>query len=183
MDPIHALTTPSLSRAAPGVDSGLELLVADHYPRLIRLARLVCRDGSDAADAVQAGLEQAWRHREAVRDPGALRPWLDRIVVREAIRVARSRRSWFSRMVRIDDDSLPLPRRDPGDTAVADRAVLEAAFARLTPEQRSAVALHLYAGYPVAETAVMLDVPIETMRSRLKVARARLRDELGSIDR
>ena len=86
-----------VSRAdrAPGVSAAVDLadFVAEHYDRLLRLALLVCRDGPDAADAVQAALEQAWRHRDAVRDPSRTRSWLDRIVVREAIHIDRRRRS------------------------------------------------------------------------------------------
>ena len=64
----------------------LDAFVRAHHRRLTALARLVCLDATEAADAVQAAFEQAWRRRASLRDPDALRPWLDRIVVREAIR-------------------------------------------------------------------------------------------------
>src|SRR5688500_2193272 len=66
--------------------ASLDAFVRAHYPRLIRLAGLITRDSDEAQDAVQAALERAWRKRGAVRDPARLRPWLDRIVAREAIR-------------------------------------------------------------------------------------------------
>lgn len=44
--------------------------------------------------------------------------------------------------------------------------------------QRAAIVLHLYLGYSVQETADLLDVPVETVRSRLRLARARLRGAL-----
>ena len=69
-------------------DADLEEFVVEHYDRLIRLARLICRDASDAADAVQLALEQAWRRRSSLRGGASLRPWLDWIVAREAIRRA-----------------------------------------------------------------------------------------------
>src|SRR5919107_2064750 len=62
--------------AGEGVAADLATFVADHYDRLIRLAWLVCRDGADAGDAVQAGLEVAWRRRETLRDKSSLRSWL-----------------------------------------------------------------------------------------------------------
>jgi RNA polymerase sigma-70 factor (ECF subfamily) len=52
-------------------------------------------------------------------------------------------------------------------------------FRRLPLEQRAAVALHLYAGYPVEETADLMGASVETTRSRLRLARQRLRRELG----
>ena len=43
------------------------------------------------------------------------------------------------------------------------------------------VALHLYAGYSVEETARVLQIPFDTVRSRLRAARERLRRELGEV--
>jgi DNA-directed RNA polymerase specialized sigma24 family protein len=40
--------------------------------------------------------------------------------------------------------------------------------------------LHLYAGYSVAETAEIVGAPVETARSRLRLARQRLRMELDA---
>ena len=45
-------------------EAELGAFVREHYPRLIRLAGLICREPSDAADAVQVALEQAWRRRK-----------------------------------------------------------------------------------------------------------------------
>ena len=96
----HLADTPA-ARADPPVvaSTALDLasFVAEHYDRLLRLAVVICHDVPDAADAVQAGLEQAWRHRRDLRDPARARPWLDRIVVREAIHMDRRRRSILGR--------------------------------------------------------------------------------------
>ena len=59
------------------------------------------------------------------------------------------------------------------------RVALDGAFGRLSPEQRAVVALHLYAGYTVAETAEIVGAPHETVRSRLRLAREHLREALG----
>jgi DNA-directed RNA polymerase specialized sigma24 family protein len=45
------------------------------------------------------------------------------------------------------------------------------------------VALHLHAGYTVSETAELVGAPIETVRSRLRVAREHLRRELAGAVR
>src|SRR6185369_5563999 len=88
------------SAPAVSVDRALGAFVAEHYDRLVRLAYLICRHGPDAADAVQRGLEQAWRRRATLRDDERLRPWLDRVVVREAIRLGR--RPWLRRVFSLD---------------------------------------------------------------------------------
>lgn len=170
-------------RVGPRLGSGRPLadlteFVRANNDRLIRLAGLVCRNVSDAEDAVQAALERAWRNQSGLRDPERLKPWLDRIVVREAIRITRSRESLLGRLFRRDDDDVELETIDARAANAPRIAELKAAFAQLSAEQRAVVALHLYAGYSVAETAEIVGAPVETARSRLRLARQRLRMEL-----
>lgn len=163
------------------VDARLVAFVEAHYARLLRLARLICRDGVDAADAVQLGLEQAWRRRATIRDQTAMRGWLDRVVAREAIHVARGRRRSQDRF---HPQSVVAWLETPGRTSdLSQHVALKAAFASLSADQRAVVALHLHLGYSVADTAAIVGAPVETVRSRIRLARARLRLELAEIDR
>lgn len=167
---------PSLAGGRPLAD--LTEFVRDNNDRLIRLAGLVCRNVADAEDAVQTALVRAWRSQAALRDPALLKPWLDRIVVREAIRITRSRENVLARLLGRDRDEIvvePVDERAPDAPRIAE---LKLAFARLSAEQRAVVALHLYAGYSVAETAELVGAPVETTRSRLRLARRHLRIEL-----
>jgi RNA polymerase sigma-70 factor (ECF subfamily) len=152
----------------------LEELVSQHYERLLRVALLICRDRNDAEDAVQVALERAWRHGRDLREPDKLAAWLHRIVVREAIRLERRRRGLLARW-------LTPPREIPvGLPADTDRDLdLQAALDGLSVEQRAVLVLHYYAGYSVVETADLSGVPLETARSRLRLARGRLRAVLG----
>jgi RNA polymerase sigma-70 factor (ECF subfamily) len=59
------------------------------------------------------------------------------------------------------------------DATATDR--LRAAVRALPPEQRAAVALYYFDELSVTETAVALDVPAGTVKSRLALARRRLR--------
>jgi RNA polymerase sigma-70 factor (ECF subfamily) len=178
-----------IGRPVAAIDEGasdLEGQLADffglHYDRLVRLAALVCHADGSVEDAVQAAMEQAWRRRHTLRDPNRVRPWLDQIVVREAIRL--NRRPWWSRFgrrIEAEPNPLEVPDRRPG----VDPAwiALSIAFRTLPAEQRAVVALHLYEGYPVDETAELMGVSTETTRSRLRLARKRLRRELGEDER
>ncbi len=159
-------------------DPAIAGFVAEHYDRLLRLARLMSRDASDAADAVQVGLEQAWRHRSTLQDEARLRPWVDRIVVREAIRIGKRRRSWLGRLFVPQPEVGWIEPTDPQGSEPSTFVALKAAFERISPEQRAVVVLHLHLGYTVAETAAIVGAPEETVRSRLRVAKQRLRHEL-----
>jgi RNA polymerase sigma factor (sigma-70 family) len=177
-------------RATPiGVDELLERDLTDfvrqHHPRLIRLAGLICRNVADADDAVQAGLEQAWRRRGSLRDRAKLSAWLDRIVVREAIRQGRRDTSLLSRFLPAprEIEVGPAQRPDHLDSLVTGRDALKVAFDALPAAQRAVVALHLYEGYTMAETAQIVGASLETARSRLRLARERLRAQLRDDDR
>jgi RNA polymerase sigma-70 factor (ECF subfamily) len=180
-----------LSRGAErrSADEALELQIADfvraHYPRLIRLAGLICRDVIDSEDAVQTGLERAWRRRSSLADPTSLSAWLDRIVVREAIRLGRDKRSIAARLVG-DAEGIELTVARTGEdlgSSVATRSSLRHAFEALPAAQRAVVALHLYLGYSIAETAELVGAPLETVRSRLRLAREQLRYRLAEGSR
>jgi RNA polymerase sigma-70 factor (ECF subfamily) len=76
----------------------------------------------------------------------------------------------------VEPHGQPIPEHD-------ELLVLRGALARLSPDHRAVVALHLHAGYSVAETADLVGAPIETVRSRLRVARERLRRDLAEGSR
>lgn len=167
--------------AAALVDRALVAFVSEHYDRLLGLAWLICRHRADAADAVQRGLEQAWRQRATLRDATRLRPWVDRVVVREAIRLGR--RPWLRRVLSLDSQVGWVEPSGRSGADAEDWTALRAAFVRLPSEQRAVIALHLHAGYSVYETAAIVGAPIETVRTRLRRAKDRLRIELGESPR
>jgi RNA polymerase sigma-70 factor (ECF subfamily) len=121
-------------------------------------------------------MERAWRQRDSLRDQRRLRWWLDRIVVREAIRLNR-RPWWRTSEAPIEEHTRLLA--DPTATITPARLALAAAFRTLPVAQRAAVVLHLHLGYSVAETAGLTGASVETTRSRLRLARRRLRAELS----
>lgn len=196
MDLTHATGAGAMTRteetveAAAGGTAGtrsLESFFGAHYARLVGLAGVVCGDRASAEDIVQTALERAWRSRASLADEGALRPWLDRIVVREAARERSSRRSLLARLVRppavreIEPSGEVVGRREPADESArwsSEGVALRDAFDRLTPGHRAVVVLHLHAGFTVDETARELGIPRETVRSRLRVARQQLRRTL-----
>lgn len=168
--------TGDVGTAQDRVDpASLDAFVRAHYPRLVGLAGLITRDADQAQDAVQAALERAWRKRSDVRDAALVRPWLDRIVVREAIRQTQTgRHGHLFRLDAADWTQYPATMSEP-----TEMAVLREALGRLSPDHRVVIALHLHAGYSVDETARLLGVPFDTVRSRLRAARERLRRELA----
>jgi len=174
--PLDTRTRAPDAGAAPDLSE----FVTENYPRLIRLAGLITRNTHDAEDAVQAALERAWKRREDLRDARLLKPWLDRIVVNEANRVSGSRVRRLARLFTSSDgeSEVPIDVAERRGQTPAELAEMSQAFTKLSADQRTVVILHLYAGYSVAETAELVGSPVETIRSRLRLARQKLRAEL-----
>ena len=179
IEPMASSTADSASSDALGLEDQLVAFFDDHYARMVSLAGLICHAGTSAEDAVQAAMEQAWRRRRTLRQSQSLRSWLDRIVVREAIR--QNRKSWWTRLTVAATDEPGRVRPDPSIHNAPDRLALAAAFRTLPLEQRAACVLHLHAGYSVAETAQLMRASVETTRSRLRLARRRLRAALSEV--
>jgi RNA polymerase sigma-70 factor (ECF subfamily) len=135
--------------------------------------------GGEADEAAQEVMLAVWR-RAGTFDPAraGAATWI--------FAIARNRRIDMLRRRRPEPDPEdPLFHPDPeppGEEAAAmrdrDRAV-QAALGDLSPEQREVVRLAFYDGLTHAEIAAMLDAPLGTVKSRLRLAMGRIRGALG----
>jgi RNA polymerase sigma-70 factor (sigma-E family) len=142
--------------------------------QLLRTARLILRDEALAEDAVQETFVKAWQRIGSLRDedPG---PWLNRIVTNESISAYRRRHRFQALTERFG--RLTGTR---SEASAEERLDLAQALDQLSAEQRAAVVLHYYQDMSVENAARALGVPVDTMKSRLKVALRRLRYLTGN---
>ena len=137
-------------------------------PRLRRFARVLARSDADAQDLVQATVERALVKRGSWSPGTRLDSWAFTIMRRLFIDDGRSRTRW-SRVVSPADDAT-VAVADAGQSSEALRAdalAAQAAIRDLPDDQRMAVALVLIDGLSYAEAAVVMDVPLGTLTSRL----------------
>jgi len=140
-----------------------------------RLCFAILRSHADAQDAAQATFVKAWRQLPSLRDVSAWSDWLRRIAVRTAIDTARHNRP---RMVWLADSDAA--QADPS-VALADRMELEAAFVRLSTDDRAVLTLRFYLDLELPQVAAALGVPLGTAKSRLHRALQRLRIALEAV--
>jgi RNA polymerase sigma-70 factor (ECF subfamily) len=149
----------------------IQTRIIELLPRLRRFARNLTRNPHDADDVVQIAIERALTRLDQWHRDARLDSWLFRIVRNAWIDEVRSR-------ARRDALFAPEEAGDAIGVAAMDREVdrlsVEAAMARLPEEQRSAVSLVLVEGLPYKEAALVLDVPIGTLTSRLARGREAL---------
>ncbi len=82
-----------LHRARQGDAAAFAALIRRHDKNLYRIARSVLSDDQEAEDAVQETYVRAFAGLRDFRAAASLRAWLTRIVLNEAIRLRRRRRS------------------------------------------------------------------------------------------
>jgi RNA polymerase sigma-70 factor, ECF subfamily len=173
----------ALDRVAAGDSSGLAALY-DRYSRLLySLALRILRDTADAEDVVQEVFVQAWRQASRY-DPsrGAVAAWLLTQARSRAIDRLRARRA---RPGRDDDAGLAPEIADPGpavDWQVMSSEQItrvRAAIDDLPVLQRVAIELAYYEGCTQMEIAERLEQPLGTVKTRIRLALAKLRDALA----
>ncbi len=134
-------------------------------------------DPDDALDATQEALLAISRGIARFDGRAKFTTWLYRVATNAALDEARRRKR---RPVPLDVLPEP-PERAPGIAdAVADRLDIDAAFALIPAEFRTAVALRDLSGLDYAEIAAVLDIPPGTVRSRIARGRAALAALIGN---
>ncbi|MFB7913687.1 RNA polymerase sigma factor SigM [Streptomyces sp. NPDC056061] len=167
-----------LHRHVAGDADAFGELVRRHRDRLWAVALRTLGDREEAADAVQDALVSAFRAAHTFRGQSAVTTWLHRITVNACL--DRVRKAATRKTSPIDDNERFEQLLEPHESAEAPaerqdlHRELLAALSTLPAEQRAALVLVDMQGYPVAEAALILDVPTGTVKSRCARGRARL---------
>jgi len=173
-----------VERARRGDSTAFDRLVATRLAPTVRLARAIVGDHAEADDVAQEAFVQAWRNLPTLRDTAKFDAWFGKIVVNAARGSVRRRRNVMTvdiEALSMDGESHPaLGRHDPGMEGLADLDALQGAFARLSVDQRTILALHHLEERSVADIAAMLGIPTGTAKWRLHAARTALERALES---
>jgi len=181
-----------VTRVVDGQTALYELLMRRHNERVYRAARAIVRDEAEAEDVMQQAYVNAYAHLRQFDRRASFATWLTRIAVNEAI--ARARRQ--GRYVSMEPDhDRPAESIGPTDTLTPDpemqtyagelRVLLEAAVDALPDGAREVFVLREVQGLSTLETADVLGIREDAVKSRLSRAKLALRrdllDRVGSV--
>ncbi|WP_404773560.1 ECF RNA polymerase sigma factor SigK [Agromyces mediolanus] len=151
-------------------------------PRVFGLVRRILVDAAQAEEVTQDVFLEAWQNAarfDAGR--GAAVAWLLTIAHRRAVDRVRSAQAAADRDLKAGVRELASPQED-----VAERVELRVehervsvALAELSEAQRTALAMAYYEGKSQSEIAVALELPLGTVKTRLRDGMIRLRHLLG----
>lgn len=167
-----------VARALSG-DTEAFTAIFDYYNGLmLRTAFSIVKDHDLAEDAVQNAIIQAWQHLPNLREAGALRSWLMRIVVNQSIsfkrRIARS--TIFLRQAFAEQETnFASQVADDAKGWMEGQWDLAQAIGTLPPKQQMAITLHYYQGMTLPEMSQLLDISENTLKKRIQAALTNLR--------
>ena len=183
--------------ARQGRSDQLASIMRAHNQRMYRIARSILRNDTEAEDVVQDAFVKAFIELESLRDFGNVGAWLAKITANLAIsrvRQLKRREQALAADVRLDDFRMEQTRHDTGAAqltperlaAMADiRKLLEQEVDGLADGFREVFMLRVVEQMSVAETADILDIKPETVKTRLHrakvVLRAGLQDYLTAV--
>jgi RNA polymerase sigma-70 factor (ECF subfamily) len=171
-----------VERVIGGHTALFELLMRRHNERIYRAARAIVRDDLEAEDVMQQAYVNAYAHLRQFDRRAAFATWLTRIAVNEALARARRR----GRYVPIGDDNFEYAEfgmqasENPEKQAYTGelRQLLEAAVDLLPNGAREVFVLRQVQGLSTSETADVLGVSEDVVKTRLSRARVALRRAL-----
>lgn len=146
----------------------------EHYQALWRYACRLSRNHADAEDLCQETLARAFERIDQLREPGAAKTWLFRIMYTISANLNRQAhcRPLISLVAEWVEPVDERPRPDPLVEAVS------AEITKLPDLQRQVVELFYFEELTLDEIADVLDISSNTVKQRLFRARARLRSIL-----
>ncbi|HUZ91747.1 MAG TPA: RNA polymerase sigma factor [Methylocella sp.] len=175
-------------RALTRDDAAFRTIMERHNRRLYRIARGILRNDSEAEDVVQEAYVNAFTHLGSFRGDSTLATWLSRITINEALGRLRRERSAVNletfEAQRTEAQIIKFPQMvtsgDPERT-MAQREILqlvERATDNLPEIYRIVFMTRVIEGMSIEETANLLGLQPETVKTRLHRARRLVRDEL-----
>lgn len=173
--------------AARGDTAATAQLLRAVAPLVNRVVRAMLGGGHpDVPDVVQQSLIGLVRALPAFRGECAPEGYAQTIAMRTAL-LARKR--WRLDRLRRDDDAETEvtvdPKASPEDTALSERrrTLLRELMLEIPEEQAEALAMRVVLGWSIEEIASSAGVPINTVRSRLRLAKQAMRKRIESDPR
>jgi len=170
-----------VARVVHGETALFEILMRRHNERIYRVARAILRDDGEAEDVMQQAYVNAYTHLHQYDGRAQFATWLTRIAVHESLARARRRGRYQS----LEDSSVetfmpiqsgPDPERQAFARELA--TLIESAVDRLGDGYREVFMLRQVEGLTTSETAQVLDVSEDVVKTRLSRARAALQRDL-----
>ncbi|MFL6235006.1 MAG: RNA polymerase sigma factor [Thermoanaerobaculia bacterium] len=161
-----------LGRIAAGDIDAFQAFYGRHAGRVLSYARQLSRQGDAAEDVTQEVFVAVWRRAASYRpERGDVTGWLYTITRNKLVDLWR-RRGEPAELGELD--ARLAGAAEPGDLHLS----LRQALSRVAPDQRRAIEMAYFGGLTYEETARRLELPLGTLKSRIRSGLKTLRSLL-----
>jgi len=182
-DPFASRLTSSLAAIAAGDRAVFAQFYDDTCGRVFGLATRILRNPSLAEEVVQEVYLQVWTSAAEKYDPGQASPigWLMTLTHRRSVDRVRAEQAAADRHHAYGSANLGRPHDTVAEqvTQLLDEEQVADCLGTLTETQREVIGLAYYSGRTYREVADHLDVPLPTIKSRIRDGLIRLKNCLG----
>lgn len=167
-----------------GDASAFEVIFDRHAAAAFSLAYRMCGRRGLAEDVVQEAFLSLWRTGMSYeRSRGSVRAWVLGVVRHKAIDTFRHETATTSRDVHDEPaaERIAARQRTEGEVErLADARQVHGALAELPRDQRHVVELAYFGGFSHSQIAELLELPMGTVKSRMRLALNKLRLALAT---
>jgi RNA polymerase sigma-70 factor (ECF subfamily) len=178
---VEPLNEAELARALlAGRTDAFERFVAHFRSKVFRYSWLMCGSPEDAEEVAQETLLKVFHSIDQLREPDHVRSWVFRIA--RNVCLMQRRQSVFAPKEELPADEVTLPdTSEPADERLLQaelKAVIERIIMELPRTYRPVVVLRDLEGLSTEDTAQILDLSIDVVKTRLHRGRAAMRQKL-----
>jgi RNA polymerase sigma-70 factor, ECF subfamily len=172
-----------LRRIGAGDREALRELYTAYYHRLLRFIYRITHRLDLAQEGVNDVMLVVWRNSQSFGHRSSVSTWLMGIAYRKALKSLEASRRWSDRFASVDFDVFVERSEPPGEHSDDGdlRDLLEEAMRHLSPEQRAVVELTYFYGCTYEEIAAVAGCPVNTVKTRMFHARAKLKHLLPTL--
>lgn len=174
-----------LDSVRDGNRAAFQELYVKYYHQLLRFIYRITGQLETAQEGVNDVMLVIWRSAAAFEGKSRVSTWILGIAYRKALKLRQGARRWTERFKGADEESdeLSAPVNEhSGRTELRDlRDLLDHGMRNLPAKQRAVVELTYFYGYSYEEIATIVDCPVNTVKTRMFHARARLKNLLPAL--
>lgn len=145
--------------------------LVEHYEKYYRIAYSYTFQEQDAMDIVQEGAYRAILKSDSLKNPQYADTWICRIMMNEAVRFLKKYRERTVAMGEVPEEGVEDETRDLD---------LRRALEKLSEEERRIVVLRYFEEEKIQTIADVMDLKVNTVKSRLRRAVEKLKKHMES---
>lgn len=171
-----------IALTAQGDQSAFSRLYDQSSPQIYGLVLRILGQPAMAEDVTLEVYTQVWKHAHSYdRQRGTPMAWLITLARTRAIDRLRATRAERASVSLEEAAWIPSDDASPEERSSARQreAIVQTALAQLSTEQRDALLLGYFGGYSQSEIATRLNLPLGTVKTRMRLGLMKLRDLLA----